>query len=67
MGEALIRLSKAGYGSITEMRNKNLIEYMDIQVAELQESIRGAIAAGIEPAKLAEKTGRTLSQIEQLS
>ena len=67
MGETLIRLSKAGYGTISEMRNKNLIEYMDIQVAELQESIRGALAAGIEPTKISEKTGRTLSQIELLS
>ena len=67
MSEVIIRLSKAGYGTIEELRAKNLIEYMDIQVAELQETIRGALAAGVEPLKLAEKTGRTLTQIDQLS
>lgn len=67
MSETIIRLSKSGYGSIQEIRGKNLIEYMDLQIAELQESIRGALAAGMEPVKLAEKTGRTLTQIEQLS
>lgn len=67
MSETIIRLSKSGYGSIKELKGKNLIEYMDLQIAELQESIRGALAAGMEPVKLAEKTGRTLTQIEQLS
>lgn len=67
MGEAIIRLSKNGYGTIKSLRNENLISFMDIQVAELKETIRGALAAGIEPTKLAEKTGRTLTQIDQLS
>lgn len=67
MSEIIIRLSKTGYGSIEVIREKNLIEYMDIQIAELQESIRSALSAGIEPSKLAEKTGRSLTQIEQLS
>lgn len=67
MAESIIRLSKAGYGSIDNMKSMNLIAFMDIQIAELQESIRGALAAGIEPIKLAEKTGRTLTQIDQLS
>lgn len=67
MAESIIRLSKAGYGSVDNMKSMNLIAFMDIQIAELQESIRGALAAGIEPIKLAEKTGRTLTQIDQLS
>ena len=67
MSETIIRLAKIGYGTIEEIKRKKLDEYMDLQIAELQETIRGALAAGIEPVKLAEKTGRTLTQIEQLS
>lgn len=65
--ESIIRLSKSGYGNIEMIRSKSVVDFFDIQFAELQESIRSAVSSGIEISKIAEKTGRTLSQIDQLS
>lgn len=67
MSEGIFRLSKAGYGSHSEIRNKNLVEFMDMQLAEMKSSIHDAIAAGVEQVKLAEQTGYSLTQIEMLS
>lgn len=67
MNEGIFRLSKCGYGSHSEIRQKNLIEFMDMHLSEVKSSIASALSAGIEPDKLAEKTGYTLTQIDMLS
>ncbi len=65
--ESIIRLSKNGFGDIDTIRSKSVVDFFDIQFSELQESIRSAVTSGIELSKIAEKTGRTISQIEELS
>ena len=65
--EGIIHLSERGYGSHSEMRNKNLIEFMDIQLSDLKRNICNAIAIGTKPSDIADKTGLTVSQINMLT
>jgi len=65
--ESIIHLSQKGYGSHAEMRAKNLIEFMDMQLSDLRACVREMQAYKVKPLEIVEKTGLTLTQIELLS
>ena len=64
MNEIALFLKKEGYGDPTDM---NLIDYFDAQVKALKDSISKALADGVKPDKISQKTGIPLSTINKLS
>jgi len=64
MNEITLTLKKEGYGSPETM---NLNDYFDAQIKFLKDMINKALADGVKPEKISEKTGIPLSTIKQLS
>jgi len=64
MNEITLALQKEGYGKPDEM---NLNDYFDAQIKFLKDMINKAIADGVKPEKISQKTGVPLSTIQKLS
>jgi hypothetical protein len=64
MNEITLALLKEGYGAPNTM---NLNDYFDAQIKFLKDIIGKAIAEGVKPEKIAQKTGIPLSTIQKLS
>ena len=64
MNEIVLFLKKEGYGDPSDM---NLIDYFDAQIKSLKDCISKALADGVKPDKLAQKTGIPISTINKLS
>ena len=64
MNEIALYLKKEGYGDPATM---NLIEYFDAQVKALKDAVAKALADGVKPEKIAQKTGIPLTAIARLS
>jgi hypothetical protein len=64
MNEIAITLQKEGYGMSETMK---LNDYFDAQVKYLKDMINRALAEGVKPEKLSEKSGIPLSTIQKLS
>lgn len=64
MNEIVLFLKKEGYGDPSDM---NLIDYFDAQVKSLKDYISRAIADGVKPGKIEQKTGIPMSTINKLS
>jgi hypothetical protein len=64
MNEINLTLQKEGYG---KPDNMNLNDYFDAQVKFLKDLINRALAEGVKPEKLSQKTGIPLSTINKLS
>jgi hypothetical protein len=63
MNEIALFLKKEGYGDSAEM---NLVDYFDAQVKSLKDHISRAIAEGVKPEQISQKTGIPLSTIARL-
>jgi len=64
MNEITLALQKEGYGKPDEM---NLNDYFDAQIKFLKDTINKALADGVKPEKISQKTGVPLSTIQKLS
>jgi hypothetical protein len=64
MNEIAITLQKEGYGMPETMK---LNDYFDAQMKYLKDMINRALADGVKPEKLSEKSGIPLSTIQKLS
>ena len=64
MNEIALFLKKEGYGNPDSM---NLIDYFDAQVKALKDYVSKAIADGVKPEIIAQKSGIPLSTINKLS
>ena len=64
MNEIALTLKKEGYGSPETM---NLNDYFDSQIKFLKDMISKAIADGVKPEKISQKTGIPLATIQKLS
>jgi hypothetical protein len=64
MNEITLALLKEGYGPPNTM---NLNDYFDAQIKLLKDRIGKALADGLKPEKIAQKTGIPLSTIQKLS
>jgi hypothetical protein len=64
MNEIALFLRKEGYGDPNDM---NLIDYFDAQVKSLKDYVSKAIADGVKPAVLSQKSGIPINYINQLS
>jgi len=64
MNEIALFLKKEGYG---DPNNMNLIDYFDAQVKALKDYISKAIAEGVKPADISDRTGIPLDTIHRLS
>jgi len=64
MNEIALFLKKEGYG---EPDGMNLIDYFDAQVKALKDYLNKAVAEGVTPAKIQEKTGIPTYLISQLT
>ena len=64
MNEITLALQKEGYGKPDEI---NLNDYFDAQIKFLKDMINRAIADGVKPEKISQKTGVPLSTIQKLS
>lgn len=66
MSESISKLAQIGYGSNSELRQYDLIRFMDLQISDLKRNLKEAVTAGIELSKIAENTGLSISQINML-
>ena len=64
MNEIVLTLKKEGYGSPETM---NLNDFFDAQIKFLKDMINRAIADGMKPEKISQKTGIPMSTIQKLS
>ncbi len=64
--EAILKLAQSGYGPGSEIKEYDLIRFMDLQISDVKRNLREAISAGVEISKIAEKTGYSISQINML-
>ena len=64
MNEVALFLKKEGYGDPNDM---NLLDYFDAQVKSLKDYISKAIADGVKPNEIAQKTGIPQTTINKLS
>lgn len=67
MSEAISKLAQSGYGSNSELRQYDLIRFMDLQISDLKRNLKEAVSAGIELSKISESTGLSISQINMLT
>lgn len=63
---SIYKIVSEGYGDLKTIKQLNLIEFYDLQILLLRNSISSALDAGVELPKLAEKTGLSISQINKL-
>lgn len=64
MSEVLLYLEKEGYRMVEE---RNVIEFFNMQLKSLKDSVNAALSAGIKMEDLAKKTGLSINTINRLS
>jgi hypothetical protein len=66
MGEAVMQLSHAGFGSIEEIGSLSVTDFFDLMVKDLKRQLAEALAKGVKKEILARQAGLTYAQLAAL-
>lgn len=64
--DSLLSLAKAGYGSIDELSEINLVRYLDLLLKNLNDSVHALNEYKLSPIEIAERTGLSVALVNEI-